>query len=951
MQTRTMPATLVLIFFLSGVSALVFEALWFRLAGLALGNSVWSASLVLAAFMGGLALGNALMARLPRRVARPIRLYALLELAIGVGGVTVVLLLPQLPGLLGPALGGIADIPLLLNGVRLATAFAILVIPATAMGATLPVLTQALSRADANFGANLGKLYGWNTLGAMLGVISTEVFLVPRLGMVGSGLAAMALNGSAALIALRLSNACEADAAPSQEPPRAAPGLSWRTYRFLAVGSLSGAVMLALEVVWFRFLLLSHRGTGLIFALMLAVVLAGIALGGLAAARLFRVDEHAYRWLRHVSAASATLVVLTYYGYDLFTIYQIQHTTTLGVFIAFATFLMLPVAVLSGAAFTMVARGIKDELGSSMRTAGTATLANTLGAMLGSLAAGFILLPLAGMELSFFILAMLYGLIALLVPAPAQADPFNAWSARGAVAAAVACLVLFPFGLMQRSFFVIVEASLPDQTLVAAREGLTETVRYYRRDVFGEPHFHRLVTNGYSMSATTTHAKRYMKLYVYLPLAFKPDAGDALLISFGVGSTAKALTDTPAFESIDVVDISRDILQMSTVIYPGAENPLRDKRVDIHVEDGRFFLNTTAKRYDLITSEPPPPKIAGIVNLYSQEYFELIQSRLKRGGYASYWLPAHQLEVADTLAIIKAFCNAFADCSLWSGGGLEWMLLGSNDAQPERSLTGFSTQWQNPGVRRELVALGFEQPAQLGSLFMADAELLSKLTADAAPVTDNYPLRISSRLVTNPGRVPLYDTLMDERQRLRRFRRSGQIKRIWPAQLLKAAEPYFEYERMIKNHFTQGVYQHQSDPFLWEAIDTVLTETQLTTLPLWLLGTDQDAQNVMTGLLARDEYQPEFELELALQHVVKRDYDIALAHTENFLRYSNGASVGVSSLYLYLLAKNGLLERAQTIVTNMQQLGLEEVDSFLVWFTAKFGLSLAAQGQPAPEDA
>jgi hypothetical protein len=194
---------------------------------------------------------------------------------------------------------------------------------------------------------------------------------------------------------------------------------------------------------------------------------------------------------------------------------------------------------------------------------------------------------------------------------------------------------------------------------------------------------------------------------------------------------------------------------MSTIVYPGDENPLQDERVRVHVEDGRFFLNTTSSRYDLITSEPPPPKNAGVVNLYSQEYFKLIRKRLNPGGYASYWLPVLQLEPLDTLAIIKAFCNAFDDCSLWSGAGLEWMLLGSNDANRQSDALQFSAQWREPLVGRELVALGLESPAQLGSLFMADSDLLIKLTADVAPVTDNYPSRISSRQVSNRGYVEL----------------------------------------------------------------------------------------------------------------------------------------------------------------------------------------------------
>jgi spermidine synthase len=945
-----MPTTLTLIFFLSGVAALVFEALWFRLAGLSLGNSVWSATVVLSAFMAGLTLGNALIARLHRRVTRPVRLYAWLELAIGVGGVGAVLLLPELAHAFRALFSALADAPWLLNGVRLGTAFVILVIPATAMGATLPVLTEALSRADPNFAANIGRLYGWNTLGAMLGAIATEAFLVRSFGVLGSGLFAASLNLIAAAIGLRLANAHEPRAAPAiaAEQRRA---LSLNGYRYLIVGFLSGAVMLALEVVWFRFLLLSYDGTSLIFAVMLAVVLAGIALGALAAGRLARRDERSHRWLRHVSALSAVFVVMTYGGFDLFTVHQILHRTTALEFVGLAAFLMLPVAVLSGAAFTMVGRGVEDELGSPLRSAGVATLWNTVGATLGSLCAGFVLLPLLGMELSLFVLAGVYAVTALLAPADGVAE--NACVRRvghSAVALAAACLIFFPFGLMQRSFFVIVQRALPDQTLVATREGLTETVRYYRRDVFGAPHFYRLVTDGYSMSANTIPAKRYMKLYVYLPLALHADARDALLISFGVGSTAKALTDSAGLRHIDVVDISRDILEMSSVIYPDAENPLRDERVRVHVEDGRFFLNTSSRKYDLITSEPPPPKIAGVVNLYSQEYFELIREHLNEGGYATYWLPAHQLEPLDALVIIKAFCNAFDDCSLWSGGGLEWMLMGSRGEPARVPAQAFARQWRDSKVGPELVSLGFEAPEQLGSLFMGDARLLKALTESVPPLTDNRPLRLSDKLIREQGREPLYEMLMDETERLERFETSDLIARLWPAELKTASAAFFRYERFIKNHLTEDRYRIANDPFLWEAIDDVLTNSHLETLPLWLLGTDAVAQRVAEELAAGGESAPKLELELALGDVSRRDYAAALARVRRHVAVDpDGVSVGEMSLLLYLLAKNDLVEEVRAVIDGLDGREAQELRSFIDWFDSKFGHRVETSSTPAAD--
>jgi spermidine synthase len=713
------------------------------------------------------------------------------------------------------------------------------------------------------------------------------------------------------------------------------------------VGFLSGAIMLALEVVWFRFLLLSHHGTSLIFAVMLAVVLAGIALGGLVAARLYGIDERSHMWLRHVTALSGAFVVLTYYGFDLFTVHQIQRDTTISESVAFAMFLMFPVSLLSGVAFTMVGRAVKDELGTSIKTAGVATFCNTLGAMLGPLCGGFILLPLFGMERSFFILAASYGLTALVVPGedPA-ATRLVSMSARASVTSLLVCLLFFPFGLMERSYFWMVKANLPEHTLIETREGLTETAFYYSHDLFGQPLYHRLMINGFSMSATSVEARRYMKLFVYLPLAFKSDAHDALLISFGVGSTAKALTDTDGLRHIDIVDISRDILEMSSIVYADDENPLHDERVRVRVEDGRFFLNAPGRQYDLITSEPPPPKIAGVVNLYSQEYFELIRRHLTRGGYASYWLPAHQLEPLDTLSVIRAFCNAFPDCSLWSGSGMDWILLGSNDAEPNTSIQQFSAQWSDPTVNQELVALGFETPAQLGSLFMGDAGLLTELTANVAPVTDNYPLRISARHAYGQGRVPLYDDLMNETERLTRFRRSPFIQKFWPAGLKEESETFFRYERMIKNHFTSDLYRDRSDPYRWQAIDELLTHTSLETLPLWLLGSDDDVQNTIDAWPRNGEHGTEAELELAVKKLSARDYPAARGHIEAHMQGRRNVSTAVYNLYLYILAKNGMLAEARMHIARLDANGRErpDVQRFLNWFVTRFELYAREDG-------
>jgi hypothetical protein len=187
---------------------------------------------------------------------------------------------------------------------------------------------------------------------------------------------------------------------------------------------------------------------------------------------------------------------------------------------------------------------------------------------------------------------------------------------------------------------------------------------------------------------------------------------------------------------------------------------------------------------------------------------------------------------------------------------------------------------------------------------------------------------------------------MDEGERLERFRNSEQISQLWPAELKKNSEPFFQYERLIKNHFTAGVYHHQTDPFIWEAIDDLLTNTSLTTLPLWLLGSDQDTQNIIYSLLEKEGYRDEFALQLARKYASERDYETALRYVKNHIATVNDVSDWTSRFYLYLLAKNGMAAQATPIIAKLKTLGRPGIDRFLDWYATKFELASTQSLEP-----
>lgn len=856
------------VFFLSGCAALVFETLWFRQAGLMLGNSVWSSSIVLASFMAGLALGNLAAARLGRRLRFPVRTYAALEGLIGLSGLALVVLFPVLTRSLAPLLSALVSNAALLNGTRLGLAFTLMLLPACAMGATLPVLVAALGGGQARFGHVLGQLYGWNTLGAVAGALVGELVLIERFGLAGSGAVAASLNLAAALVALRLAPALPSVETPEPEAGAAPrPPLSGEARALLAAAALSGALLLALEVVWFRFMLLFAMGSTTTFAIMLAAVLVGIGLGGLLASAWLRHDAEAAQALPLVALVAATTTALTYSTFA-----PVQHTGRLAAWLpvagpnaASALRLMLPTSLLSGLLFTLLGQALRGRLEGESRPAGLLTLANTLGAMLGALVGGLWLLPRLGIERSFLALAVSYAAVAALC-AGASLSGASGRVRRLTLAGAGALgltLALFPYGLMSGTTLPRLWSQWGATAVVAQREGLTETAAYLMGERWGQPVYYHLVTNNHSMSSTLPRAARYMRLFAYLPLALRPQSESALLISFGLGSTLDALTEAPGLRSIDVVDISRDILELGRAIYPVPRRyPLDDPRVRVHVEDGRFFLLTAGQQFDVITAEPPPPKHAGIVNLYSKEFFQLVRARLRPGGLASYWLPVQQLSVSDTRAITRGFCDAFEDCSLWTGFGTEWMLLGTHQGQPPDE-QGFGALWREPRARESLEAIGFARPEQLGATFMADAAQLQPFLRGVRPLEDDFPLRLSA-VLPNGGLSKAYWDLMDPAATRQRFADSAWVRRMWPPALREATLARFEHEAPLLTYMARPLTSASWVRTLAAAAGDPASRSPL----LWMLRSSVPLERAARDAARRGVRDPQLEVTLAASDLV-----------------------------------------------------------------------------------
>jgi len=861
------------VFFVSGAAGLIFEALWFRQAGLAFGNGVTAASLVLASFMGGLALGSGVVAVAGSRIKRPLLAYALLELAIAGGGIALVLGLPDLGRMLAPLERGLADAPLLLAVVRFGVVFGLLLLPSTAMGATLPILVAALRDRGASFGSALGALYGWNTLGAVAGALAVETVVVEAFGVRGAAFFAggldLAVAGCVLVLARRTGR--RAPVAPAS-PGRRSFG---RGAAFLLVATaLAGGSLLALEVVWFRFLRMFVLTGSLAFTLMLASVLVGLGLGGGLAGQVLRRRPGAMRWAPSVAWLAGALVAILYADFSRWIGAPggplVHEPATL---LGLAAVLTLPVSVLSGVLFPLTGAALRERVAPDTRAAGLLSLANTLGATAGSLGAGFVLLPLFGMEQSLFGLAAAYGIVGLLLTAAGGGG-----RALPMLAVLAAALFFFPFGKLERYYlrFPVERFVAPGTaTLEAVREGRTETALLLRTDLGRERVHHRLVTDGYSMAGTTVRARRYMKLYVYWPLALRPSPRRALLISYGAGSTARALAETPGIEQVDVVDISREILDLSPLVHPDpGEDPLKDARFRVHVGDGRHFLQVTPERYDLITGEPPPPKAAGVVNLYTREYFALVRDRLVEGGVHTYWLPVHNLTLDEARGIVRSYCEVFPDCSLWNGSGYDWMLVGSRGARWGRDAASFRRLWRDSPHTNELRRLGLERPELLGATFLADAAQLGRWSRGAEPLVDDRPRRLGHHIPDLAETRAAFGSWLDPDAARQRFRDSEFVRTAWPKELREDSLAYFDAQALLESPMREPQWPGSLRES-FARLHAVLVDTDLRTPALWLAGADDDYVEAAERRIVGGASERDHASLLARRDLAERRFDSA----------------------------------------------------------------------------
>ena len=633
------------------------------------------------------------------------------------------------------------------------------------MGATLTLLIRYLLGASTDrAGWSVGLLYGFNTLGAALGCVVIDNLAIPQLGLTASKMIAVCLNLIAALLATRLLKT----ATPATVPhTNVQPGPSvfsvfksgiQPSYVGVAI-FLSGFGAMGFEIVWFRYLssvLGAQRET---FSMLLMVVLIGIWLGALLAGNLSKRTKtpaalYAFAQIAMVVTALACLWMYTHL--DRFAFVAI-FTDTLPPgsanaqyqFLAYCGYLstiffvvFLP-TVFMGAAFPLANAIVQQDTTLVGARAGHIYLWNSLGAVFGANAAGFLLLPSLGMRASIIALACV-SLLAVIPLIQIEKHAWNRfprqkWATIFAMATAVwligAWLRMEPQHMILSTFLSDpLEAS--DTRAIASSEGLLETILVSQGDGG-----RRLFTNGYPMSTTNYSARRYMKLFAHIPLLQMEAPQRALIICFGVGNTVNAVSKHPSITDIEVADISKHILSQAHYFKQWNENILTDERVSVFINDGRQHLRMRPlEHYDLVTLEPPPLSVAGVASLYSVEFYRLVKARLKPGGFISQWWPLYQLGIDESKSMVAAFLEVFPNAVLLSGSAREFILLGQTDGDNELDPDLVAKNIRlRPAVKNDLDEIDFSSLTDFVGSFVADRHVLAFAVRGATPVSDNYP--------------------------------------------------------------------------------------------------------------------------------------------------------------------------------------------------------------------
>ena len=743
MNRRRFLPVLLLLFVGSGAAALVYEVVWFQLLQLVIGVSAISLGVLLGTFMGGLCLGSLLFPRLVPATYHPLRVYALIEAAIGVIGLLVLVVVPLVAGVYtawaGPGMVGLL--------MRAAAAGICLLPPTLLMGATLPALSRWVESTPRGV-SWLGLFYAGNTVGAVLGSLAAGFYLLRLYDMQTATFVAVGLNAIVALTSLGV-----AAVASRHEPVKAAAEgrpVDGASAIYVAT-ALSGLTGLAAEVVWTRQLSLLIGGTTYTFSLILAAFLVGIGLGSAGASALARDARRARLALGWCQALLAVGIAWAAYMLSAsLPFWPIDPSLSDSPWFNFqidfvrSLWAVLPATLLWGASFPLALAALVSQGRDPAQLVGKVYAANTVGAIVGSLGTSLVLVAAIGSQHTQQLLILLCGISALVVlePVASVLTPKASWTRFAAIVVVImaGCGTLMaravpelPGLLVAYGRFTATKSGQGEVLYVG--EGLSSSVAVTRL-ANGILSYHNA---GKVQASSDPEDMRLQRMLGHLTTLVPAHPKSVLVIGCGAGVTAGAVSVDPAVEKVTIAEIEPLVVRtVSTYFSRYNHDVIRNPKVQVRLDDARHFLVTTGEKFDAITSDPLDPWVKGAAMLYTKEFFELAKRHLNPGGAVTIFVQLYQSNEEAVKSEIATFFDAFPNGVIFANtvdnAGYDLVLLGQ--VEPTRINVD---QWQErlgqPEYRvvaASLREIGFPSAIELLGTYAGRASDLGGWLKDAA---------------------------------------------------------------------------------------------------------------------------------------------------------------------------------------------------------------------------
>lgn len=727
----------------SGVAALIYQVVWTRYLGLLTGHTSYAIVAVLVAFMGGLALGNALLGRKADSLNRPLAFYGWLEVAIGV----YALAFPQLYEIaygvyLGMAKGAAAGSATLL-GMKFLMALVVVLVPTVLMGGTLPVLARLLTRSLGELQSRVSALYFINSVGAVIGVGAAEFWLIPDMGLDSAIYCGAVLNLGVGAIALFVSgwlreekNEAPADEKKIEESP--AESFTSAEIRLAVIGiGLSGFAAMLYEIAWTRLLGLTMGTTSGAFAIMLMTFIAGIALGSWLIGRIKRINN-SLNWFAWMEIGVGASVIATMFLYSRLPYWFVSLSRVLkrdeanyGAYQSlealFSIGVMIIPTTILGMTLPLVSRISTAELARTGRSVGYVFSFNTIGAVVGTIITGLWALPALGLASTFALgtgLNIAIGIVILARKAAPAQKKMVPMVLPGVVLWMILAHSLFHkewvalttsgayrYAVAPASFEEFKKVNTELYELLYHRDGAGSTITV-KRDKSSQIANTFLQVNG-KTDASTVGDMSTQLLTGHVPALLHPQPKDALVIGLGSGATAGALLTHDNIASVTSIEISPEIVEVAAKFFLEINaGAMKDPKHKVFIDDAKSFLHTTDKTFDIIVSQPSNPWMAGIPGLYSIEFYTQCAQKLKAGGLMCQWLQQYDIGKGAVDTILATFTGTFPHTTVWCSDTGNLLLIGS--ATPlDLNLQRVLQRSSQPKVRASLARAYIRRPATL----------------------------------------------------------------------------------------------------------------------------------------------------------------------------------------------------------------------------------------------